>query len=963
MDTLEFLQHVLPSEGTYASIVIDDPKRPRQRFYDTIEELSDSCVALSSQGSNVYYAVASFNDKQGGRKQDNVCKIKAFYHDIDCGYDEVRGEWKPFADWKAGLVGLKEFLAKTNLPAPMIVRSGNGIHAYWVLDRDYTPDEWKPVANRFKQLSIKTGFTVDNSVPADSARVLRAINTINPKGGHKVTLLMQADVITLDDMDAAITASGVAVAPARVSTHTQKPVSSLLDAMRVRHEFPPADPEVVASKCAQIKWATTNQKDVTEPMWYSVIGIAAFCENPEEVAKQWSEQHPSYDETETVRKVNQWKNKATGPTLCSHFETERPDGCKGCIFKDKISSPVKLSVKHVAVEVADDAPDDVAAQVEVPWPFKRTATGMKQTINDVDTDVCKFDIYPVGYGRDEVLGYETVRYKWQRPHAGWQSLTFRQAYLTDGSREFAGAIADQGIVLDNKKQTESFQRMLRSYMDNLRQMRSMTNLYASMGWKDDHSQFLLGDTIYKRDASGVVTSETVTFASQTQRVVEPMFVTKGTAEDWTAFTALLEQAKLYPHMFALCVSMSAVLYEFTGLKGLTVNLYGPTGSGKTIAQLLQQSVWGDPSKLHYTANFTTNALYSRMGLYNNLPVTIDETTIMQSKDVGTFLYSVSQGHEKARLTRTAEERPSKTWSTVVTTSSNRSFTSMLMAAGLETDAQMARLLEVTVYPSRLFSGSSDAGKMIHDFLMGHHGAIGHKIIEFLVAMTEDEIRAMISEHKEVFKKKYGTEFTGSERYWEQCVFLADLMGKIGLEQGFIRFDYTKGTEFVLNQMGAMRKTIVENSTDSFDLITDYINIHSGQTVTVMHTGPNKPQADLTRLPRSEMHIRFDLYRQTITDPFDRGVVLFDRRHFRTWLATRGGDFRTVIRDITAAGVNATPQSEKSFLGKDTNIKLGQQYVVGISLNHDRLIGVLNDADAVATNSALTLLQGGVSHQP
>ena len=954
MDTLEFLRHVLPSEGVYVSIVINDGDYPRQKFYNNINDLSTACLSLSAGGNNVYYAVASFNDKQGGRKQDNVRKIKAFFHDVDCGAD------KPFLTWKEGLVALGEFVAKTNLPRPMIVRSGNGLHAYWVLDRDYSPEEWQPVANRFKALTIQSEFKVDPAVPADSARVLRAIKTVNPKGGHEVKLLMPADVVTLDEMDAAISACGVPKRPVAVKPVQQKPVSKLLDAMRVQQEYPPADPDVIVSKCAQLKWATTNQKDVSEPMWYSVIGVAAFCENPEETAKLWSHLHPTYDEAETIRKVMQWKTKATGPTLCSHFDTERPDGCKGCIFKDKISSPVRLSVKHAEVEVAADAPDELATQVEVPWPFKRTATGMKMTINDVDTDVCKFDIYPVGYGRDEILGYETVRYKWKRPHAGWQPLTFRQAYLTEGSREFAGAIADQGIVLDNKKQTESFQRMLRSYMDNLRQMRSMTNLYASMGWKAEHSQFLIGNTIYKRDDQNVVTSEEVTFASQTQRTIEPMFVERGSLEDWVNFTAILDTAQLFPHMFALLVSMSAVLYEFTGLKGLTINLYGPTGSGKTLAQLLQQSVWGDPAKLHYAANFTTNALYSRMGLYNNLPVTIDETTIMQAKDVGAFLYSVSQGHEKARLTRTAEERAGKTWSTVVTTSSNRSFSSALMAAGMETDAQMARLLEITVYPNKLFTRSSDAGKMIHDFLMGNHGTVGRKLVEHFVSFTPDELRQQLAEHKEAFKKKYGTSFTGSERYWEQCIFLADFAGKTAVNLGLIRFDYTKGIEYILQQLGALRKNVMETSTDSFDLITDYINIHSGQTVTVMHTGTNKPSADSTRMPRNELHVRFDLYRQTIADPFDRGVVLFDRRHFRTWLAGRGGDFRTIMRELTAAGVNATPQSEKAFLGKDTNIKLGQQYVVGISLNHERLIGVLNDADAAATNSALTLIQGGVS---
>jgi len=87
-------------------------------------------------------------------------------------------------------------------------------------------------------------------------------------------------------------------------------------------------------------------------------------------------------------------------------------------------------------------------------------------------------------------------------------------------------------------------------------------------------------------------------------------------------------------------------------------------------------------------------------------------------------------------------------------------------------------------------------------------------------------------------------------------------------------------------------------------------------------------------------------------------VLLDRKHFRMWLATKGGDYRTLVREITASGVHATPQSEKAFLGKDTDIKLGQQYVLGVSLNHPRLAGVLNDADDATISAPLNVIQGG-----
>jgi hypothetical protein len=157
----------------------------------------------------------------------------------------------------------------------------------------------------------------------------------------------------------------------------------------------------------------------------------------------------------------------------------------------------------------------------------------------------------------------------------------------------------------------------------------------------------------------------------------------------------------------------------------------------------------------------------------------------------------------------------------------------------------------------------------------------------------------------------------------------------------------------------MRIASKENLSDSFDVLTEYINAHSGQTVTVMHTGSNKPQPDHGRMPRGEVHVRFDVYRPTTTDTFNRGTVFVDRTHFRKWLSVKGADYRTLVREITEQGVNATPKTEKAFLGKDTGIKLGQQYVLGVSLTHPRLIGVLTDLEDTALNNTLTVVQGGI----
>jgi len=936
MDTLKFLQRVLPPTGVYVVTVINGEHR-QQGYFNTVEELAKACVKLDQANNNTYFAISSFRER-GNRKQDNVRATKLVAIDVDCG------DTKPYADWKVGLTELGKFIADMKLPKPMIVSSGNGLHVYWVLEEELEPDAWRPLANAMKMAFVDRGFEADPVVTGDIARILRPVGTHNPKNGNEVKLLVDAEPVSSAQLAHALSAYMQAQPVSLVDRPRE---NTLLGNLAVKQEFPPAIGAVVANKCQQIKTALENPDKVDEPLWYDMIGVAAHCIDPEATAILWSQGHPTYSEKATLSKLAHWQRDATGPTTCKKFGDDNPSGCRGCKFKDKIGSPVRLGTQYQEIAPPEEVKDKTAHMVPMPRPFKRTADGIKMTIDETDIDVCKFDVYPVGYGMDESLGYETVRYHWNRLHMGWQDLVLRQAYLTDGNREFATAIADQGIVLNGKKQTEYFQLMLRSYMDELRQIRAMTNLYSTMGWKEKNTAFVLGDHIFKKSSDGSVTEEQINLSSGVQRQGREMFATKGDAKAWTDMTRILEKADLRYLMFTLGVGLSAPLYNFTGLKGLTVSLYGATGGGKTLAQYWVQSIYGNPDKLHFAAKYTQNSLFSRLGVYAHLPLTIDEVTMMNDKEVGDFCYWVSQGRDKARLNRNAEERDAKTWATPVIVSTNKSLASKLIASGLDTDAQMARLLEVTVPSNPLFAKDTTAGKMIYDALHTHYGHAGKVFIRKLMELGEEGIQATIVEAAESFKQRYKCNFTGQERYWEQAIMLADLSLRLAHQWGLIKFNYELGVEWVLSQIGAIRRTVQENKQTWSTLVAEYMADCAGSTVTIMHTAGQEPQPDYSRIPKSDIRIRIEVFRKSPADPFDKGTMLFDRTHFRKWLSTRGADYKSFKDELIAENVNATPKSEKASLGKNTPVRLSQTYVVGFNLSHPELLGVLETADVNA----------------
>jgi hypothetical protein len=953
VDTEQFFARILPSEGNYALAVFNPrSKAPKHHWFDSLADMADAALTMSAEGKNVYHAMGAFT---GNKRKAVECRaLKSFFIDVDCG------PGKPFADWKEGLGYTIEYIRRMKLPKPTVVRSGNGLHFYWPLDDDVSKEDWLPIARALKaSFPTRTGQdgeekpVFDPAVPADAARVLRPVGTINPKGGNIVSLIYEGPVTTLEAMRVA------------VGNHIPKPEipavkSSILAAMAVDQDFPPADPGRIYAKCRQVSWAVDNQDKVGEPLWYALLGIAAFCENPEDIALEWSQGHPAFDPGTTIRKMEHWRENTTGPATCARFERERPAGCTNCPFKGEITTPARLGIVYeeitTPIEVPSIETDDPPDILPLPAPFKRTVAGITYTVNDVETPLCPFDIYPVSYGRDEGHAYEVCRYHWNRPKVGWQELSLRQALLTDGSgKEFASAIADQGILLESKKQTEVFQMLLRRYIEDLKKVKTLTNSHSSMGWKGEHNdQFLLGDKLFKKEAGKIKTEHLAPLSTGKQMSMG--YHAGGSAETWTRFTESFERAGMHLHKFIMGVGFSTPMYKACEFNGATINIYGPTGAGKTLAQLAQQSIYGKPTDLMITAQSTQNALFNRLALHNNLPVCIDEATTMNPKDVGSTLYWISQGRDKLRQAKTLEERETKTWQTAVTLSSNRSLATAMISAGYESDAQTARLLELQLEPHILFVKDSNVGENMHRLMNTHYGHAGPVMIQMYMEMGDAEMYRLYKAHQKAFLKQYSAAFGGHERYWQHMIVKADLGNKLALERGLIRYDYTTGTESILAQLGVMRATIKDNNMDTFDLIAAYLNEFADTGVSVISTGAHKPMADLNRLPRGEVRIRFELFRKDSMSKFDRGTVYLHRKHFKYWLASKGADYRILTRDLDYLGINATPSIGKAYLAKDTPIRMGQEYVLGVDLNHPKLVGILNDADEAHDASVMSHLK-------
>ncbi len=170
----EFYKKALPSTGVYCVATIDPiAKITKHKFVENVDELAEFIESKKNTPTNIFVALSSFNGYS--RKADEAKSVRSFFVDLDVG------DGKGYNSKDEAVQALDQFVLEHNLPPPVKVDSGTGIHSYWLFDRDIPATEWKPYAEKFKDFCLTHGLNIDPVVTADLARILRCPDTFNQK--------------------------------------------------------------------------------------------------------------------------------------------------------------------------------------------------------------------------------------------------------------------------------------------------------------------------------------------------------------------------------------------------------------------------------------------------------------------------------------------------------------------------------------------------------------------------------------------------------------------------------------------------------------------------------------------------------------------------------------------------------------------------------------------------------------
>ena len=125
---------------------------------------------------------------------------------------------------------------------------------------------------------------------------------------------------------------------------------------------------------------------------------------------------------------------------------------------------------------------------------------------------------------------------------------------------------------------------------------------------------------------------------------------EGDLEEWKNISATYGKYDMHPQAFAFFTGFGAPLLKFLHYEGAIINLVNNTsGTGKTTSLKMALSVWGDPKQLLFIKYDTQNAKMHTIGVFNSLPVAIDEVTTMTGETFSEVLFYLPQGRVKARM--------------------------------------------------------------------------------------------------------------------------------------------------------------------------------------------------------------------------------------------------------------------------------------------------------------------------
>ena len=834
----------MPSQGVYCVSGLTNG-RMANRFAETLDGVLEEVQKLKDKKADVFVALGTFEGYS--RKADDCLYVRSFFIDLDVG------EGKEYASKADAHTALYKLQGAADLPDPVVIDSGGGIHAYWIMDTDIPKDEWKPAAEAFKALCLQH-IAIDPVVTADAARIMRCPETFNYKTGTPRPTSVITDEIHVYSwaefkvflMGGEVDAPPVEAPPSEVMDILASVPKGLDDDTKemLKLDNFPRKFSVLAQKsvdeeggCAQIKFMCENAATLEEPMWFAGLSIAKFCDDGATAIHELSEDHPDYNYGKTEEKASRFP----APRTCAWFIDNYPERCDGCQHKGNITSPISLAREFTPAKANTEKPiweeSDSKAVPDFPdflMPYVRGQYGGIYFI-----PAPKIDKKGVKHQDDPILILTHNLYPITRmvsPHDG-ECLLMRLELPKDGYREFLlpmkhvyakeafKAIMSSNGVFFNSVYDQHLMNYIVKWGQYLQTTEKAQQMRMQMGWTQERTDpdwakrsFVIG----KKEITH--TGETVDAPSSPfVKGLARHFTQHGTFQKWRESMDFLNNPGFELHSFASMCGFGSPLMPYTSTSGVVISLTGKSGNAKTGAMYAGLSIFGNPKDLS-VVKATDNGLTGRYLGLHSLMFGLDEVGDKKADELGNLIHNVSHGKAKIRMQGSinAEREYEMSASLIALLTSNHGLYSILEAKKLSLDGEAARLIEFAVKKPPMMEKDGTLGTKIFDPFRYNYGHAGPMFIKEIITRGDNYVLDHIKAWEERFLKDFGvyTEY----RFYQNAAAANFTGATIANEHGITAYDIERTYAKTVEAMIDIREKVVKvNHTDYPSLLGDFIN--------------------------------------------------------------------------------------------------------------------------------------------
>ena len=905
-ETFDFLESVLPPQG-YPVISHSRTKEDGSKFFNNfafkdIRSAAQYVADMELPDYEVYFACSTYRDvvdigdsNRFGvtRSQANVQFAKSVWCDID-----IKDDGHNHANRKQALLAVKAACVALDLPMPMIVLSGSGLHLYWIFSDAVGPAVWKEVAVAMQKALLSHGVMLDRTVTTDSARILRPVGSVWKKAEPRVVKLyrpMPPD----SSHDAAWYLRKLAEFIDHKASGPFGDAAAFNSGIATEWPEKEVDAQKVADQCRQVGMMRESKGDVSYEHWRKVLGLLTFCNDTEELADDWSSLRE-----ETGHSQNNWEEKlrtwGSNPPLCESFRKENPSGCNGCVHADKIKTPLTLGTV-IQTTTAKAADGTVVEKHKSDWihgyewcETTKRMVAIRKNEDGIPERVpfCSTRWWVENYSLEQ--GVATLILNALHERFGREGIIEKHeipmGLVGGGGRELNSHLA-KNMITDTSGRRLLSQDYLRDYAQHLKNNVREIRTYRQFGWIND-GEFLLGDKVVtpKEELPVHLGGSAATKAG--------VWDTSKKKEDWiNVVEDTYNRPNGEPYQFVLCAALGSALVPLLGLEefsGIPIAVTSDeSGYGKTTVCCLGLAAWG---AVHRGLNVLPGdeaspiSIEIQASIFNNLPSLFDEQTNRDGAFTSNFLYMLSNGTARSRGTPDGKLRePSPPWKGLTFITGNRNIFYKLTENRANPEAAQMRCFEISLdsYPRiSTLDNAQERSQALNEVRSGC-GAIGVEFVRYVMNNREAVRKVMKEMPKAYFKNMHHDK----ERFYVNAAVCAITAGQIMKDLGFVRFDMENlaswSRDHILKlrtNVDALRNTTEENLGRCLTtlcqrlLVTDYMHGHGDEIPFVA------PKGDVAGRV-AQKHRKCYITLQSITDWCSRTGVQWTK--LRAGLAAEG----------------------------------------------------------------------------